>query len=247
MLDAIRDPHGFDVLVVELSSYQLHWINRNAGGVLAPLATVCLNLADDHLDWHGSREAYRDAKAKVYENTRVACVYNLGRRGDPRDGRGGRGAGRCRAIGFGLGVPGPSDVGLVDGILVDRAFLDDRRTSALELATMDDLAPSGLGRAAHAANVLAAAALARAAGCQPARDPRRDPTASGSTTTAPRSSARAAASLWVDDSKATNAHAADAALSGFRLGRLDRRRAAQGSRPRAARHASTRRGSGAPC
>jgi len=56
VLDAIRDPQGFDVLVIELSSHQLHWVNRNAGGVLAPLASVCLNLADDHLEWHGSRE-----------------------------------------------------------------------------------------------------------------------------------------------------------------------------------------------
>src|SRR5690606_33298424 len=70
VLDAIRDPGGFDVLVIELSSYQLHWINRNAGGELAPLASVCLNLDDDHLDWHGSKQAYRDAKAKVYANTR---------------------------------------------------------------------------------------------------------------------------------------------------------------------------------
>ena len=36
VLDAIRDPQGFDVLVVELSSHQLHWINRHAGGVLEP-------------------------------------------------------------------------------------------------------------------------------------------------------------------------------------------------------------------
>ncbi|MFT4285378.1 MAG: Mur ligase family protein, partial [Protaetiibacter sp.] len=37
VLDAIRDPAGFDVLVVELSSYQLHWSHRNDGGALAPL------------------------------------------------------------------------------------------------------------------------------------------------------------------------------------------------------------------
>src|SRR5690606_24449076 len=77
VLDAIRDPGGFDVLVVELSSYQLHWTHRNEGGELAPLASVCLNIADDHLDWHGSREAYVAAKGRVYENTRIACVYNL--------------------------------------------------------------------------------------------------------------------------------------------------------------------------
>jgi UDP-N-acetylmuramoylalanine--D-glutamate ligase len=215
VLDAIRDPQGFDVLVIELSSHQLHWINRHAGGVLAPLASTCLNLADDHLEWHGSRDEYRGAKAKVYENVRVACVYNLAdpatremvEEAEVQEG--------CRAIGFGLGVPGPSDIGLVDGILVDRAFLEERRTSALEIATMADLLPGGLDSPHMTANVLAAAALARAVGVEP---------------TAIREAIRGFrldhhrtevigegdGITWVDDSKATNAHAADAALSGFR-------------------------------
>jgi UDP-N-acetylmuramoylalanine--D-glutamate ligase len=214
VLDAIRDPQGFDVLVIELSSHQLHWINRNAGGVLAPLASVCLNLADDHLEWHGSREAYRDAKAKVYENAAVACVYNLSddatremvEEATVQEG--------CRAIGFGLGIPGPSDVGLVDGILVDRAFLEERRTSALELATLDDLAPGGLDSPHMTANVLAAAALARAVGVTPAqvRDAIRGFRLAHHRTEVV---AESDGVTWVDDSKATNAHAADAALSGF--------------------------------
>jgi UDP-N-acetylmuramoylalanine--D-glutamate ligase len=214
VLDAIRDPQGFDVLVVELSSHQLHWVNRNAGGVLAPLASVCLNLADDHLEWHGSREAYRDAKAKVYENVRVACVYNLSdvaTREMVEDATVQEG---CRAIGFGLGIPGPSDFGLVDGILVDRAFLEDRTNSALEIGTLEDLRPSGMDTPHMTANVLAAAALARAAGVTQAavRDAlktfrmdhhRTEVVGDGGGIT------------WIDDSKATNAHAADAALSGF--------------------------------
>src|SRR5690606_29366360 len=61
VLDAIRDPAGFDVLVVELSSFQLHYL-----GDVSPWASTCLNIADDHLDWHGSADAYRAAKAKVY-------------------------------------------------------------------------------------------------------------------------------------------------------------------------------------
>lgn len=214
VLDAIRDPQGFDTLVIELSSHQLHWVNRNVGGLLAPLASVCLNLADDHLEWHGTREAYRDAKAKVYDNVRVACVYNLAdvaTREMVEDATVQDGA---RAIGFGLGVPGPSDVGLVDGILVDRAFLEERRTSALELATMDDLIPSGMDSPHMAANVLAAAALARAAGVMPAqvREAIRGFRLDHHRTEVV---AESRGILWIDDSKATNAHAADAALSGF--------------------------------
>ncbi|MDP9028245.1 MAG: UDP-N-acetylmuramoyl-L-alanine--D-glutamate ligase [Actinomycetota bacterium] len=214
VLDAIRDPQGFDVLVIELSSHQLHWVNRNPGGVLAPLASVCLNLADDHLEWHGSREAYRNAKAKVYDNVRIACVYNLADLATRQMVEDATVQDGARAIGFGLGVPGPSDVGLVDGILVDRAFLEERRTSALELATMGDLIPSGMDSPHMTANVLAAAALARAAGVTPAqvRDAIRAFRMDHHRTEVV---AESGGILWVDDSKATNAHAADAALSGF--------------------------------
>jgi len=214
VLDAIRDPGGFDVLVIELSSYQLHWINRNQGGELAPLASVCLNLDADHLDWHGSAQGYRDAKAKVYANTRVACVFN---QGDPatramvEDAEVAEG---CRAIGFGLGTPGPSDLGLVDDILVDRAFLEERHHSALELATLDDLRAAGLATPHGIANTLAAAALARAADVAPAaiRDAVRSFALDRHRTEIVREHAGI---TYVDDSKATNAHAANAALAAF--------------------------------
>ncbi|MBN9142176.1 MAG: UDP-N-acetylmuramoyl-L-alanine--D-glutamate ligase [Micrococcales bacterium] len=211
VLDAIRDPAGFDVLVVELSSYQLHWSHRNDGGALAPLASVCLNIADDHLDWHGSREAYTAAKGRVYENTRVACVYNradeatmhLVEDAEVQEG--------CRAIGFGLGVPGPSDLGVIEGILVDRAFLEERRSQALELTTLAELREAGLGAPHSVQNVLAAAALARAAGVEPDRI--RSAVASFRMD-AHRTEVVASADgvVWIDDSKATNAHAADASL-----------------------------------
>lgn len=214
VLDAIRDPQGFDALVIELSSHQLHWVNRNAGGVLVPLSSVCLNLADDHLEWHGTREAYRDAKAKIYDNVRVACVYNLADEATREMVEDATVQDGARAIGFGLGVPGPSDVGLVDGILVDRAFLEERRTSALELATMDDLIPAGMDTPHMTANVLAAAALARSVGVTPAqvREGIRSFRMDHHRTEVV---AEEGGILWIDDSKATNAHAADAALSGF--------------------------------
>ncbi len=143
VLDAIRDPEGFDVLVVELSSYQLHWVNRNRGGELSPYSAACLNIADDHLDWHGSLEDYIAAKAKVYDNTQVACVYNRADLTTLRMVEEAEVVEGARAIGFGLDVPGPSDFGIVDGILCDRAFLEDRRNSAIELTTLDELAEAG--------------------------------------------------------------------------------------------------------
>ena len=76
VLDAVRDPEGFDVLVVELSSHQLHQLPTSGPGALRPVASTCLNLEADHLQWHGSFDAYRAAKAKVYENTVVAAVWS---------------------------------------------------------------------------------------------------------------------------------------------------------------------------
>ncbi|MGA1718800.1 MAG: Mur ligase family protein, partial [Aquiluna sp.] len=71
ILDAIRDPEGFDFLVVELSSFQLHYL-----GEIHPLASAFLNLAEDHLDWHGDMQSYFEAKSKIYLGTEVAIVFN---------------------------------------------------------------------------------------------------------------------------------------------------------------------------
>ncbi|GAA1252606.1 UDP-N-acetylmuramoylalanine--D-glutamate ligase [Microbacterium phyllosphaerae] len=215
VLDAIRDPAGFDVLVVELSSHQLWYLGQSsAEGELYPYASVCLNLADDHLVWHGSAQAYRDAKALVYRNTRVACVYNkadeatriMVEEAEVVDG--------ARAIGFDLGIPGPSDLGVVEGLLVDRAFLDDRATSALELTTLADLERVGLAAPHIVQNILAASALARSLGVEPEAlhealqsfrlDEHRIQVI-----------ARHDGITWVDDSKATNPHAAASSLRAY--------------------------------
>ncbi|MFF8188654.1 UDP-N-acetylmuramoyl-L-alanine--D-glutamate ligase [Microbacterium sp. NPDC016588] len=215
VLDAIRDPAGFDVLVVELSSHQLWYLNLQSGPeALSPHAAVCLNLADDHLEWHGSFAAYRDAKAGVYARTRVACVYNkadVATREMVEEAEVVEGA---RAIGFDLGVPGPSDLGVVDGILVDRAFLEERATSALELTTVADLAEQGLAAPHVVSNILAASALARSLGVAPADihdaldrfrlDPHRIQVV-----------AAHRGVTWVDDSKATNPHAAGSSLAAY--------------------------------
>jgi UDP-N-acetylmuramoylalanine--D-glutamate ligase len=209
VLDAIRDPQGFDELVVELSSYQLHWMRE-----VSPLASVVLNIADDHLDWHGSAEAYRLAKGRVYERTQVACVYNLADEATMSLVEDAEVVEGARAVGFGLGIPGPSDFGVVDGILVDRAFLDERRDSALEITTVAELATVGLEAPHVVANILAASALARAAGVSIRSirsalssfrlDPHRIELVGDGQGV-----------RWVDDSKATNPHAADASLGAY--------------------------------
>lgn len=214
VLDAIRDPHGWDVLVVELSSYQLHHLPRTGPGALAPWASVCLNVADDHLDWHGSAAAYRAAKSTVYANTRVACVYNTADEATRLMVEEAEVAEGARAIGFGLGVPGPSEFGVVEGILCDRAFLPDRADRALELTTVPDLVGVGLGAPHVVADVLAASALARSFDVPPAQV---RSALAGFTLDAHRIAEVAARSgiRWIDDSKATNPHAANASLAAY--------------------------------
>jgi UDP-N-acetylmuramoylalanine--D-glutamate ligase len=210
VLDAIVAPEQFDVLVVELSSHQLHYLSH----AISPFSSACLNIAEDHLEWHGSADAYVAAKGNVYANTRVACVYNradavterLVEEADVQEG--------ARAIGFGLGVPGQSDLGIVEGILVDRAFLDDRRNSALEITTLADLDAAGLSAPHIVANVLAASALARSYGVEPAAIRAALTTFSLDHHRIERVGRHADVD-WVDDSKATNPHAADASLRAF--------------------------------
>lgn len=209
ILDAIRDPEGFDVLVVELSSFQLHYVKH-----IEPFSSAVLNLADDHLDWHGSFQAYSDAKAKVYENTQVACVYNLNdfatekmvENADVQEG--------ARAIGFTTGLPGRSQVGFVEDILCDRAFLDDRANSALEVATLEDLSSIGVLTPHLMSNAAAATALARSYGVPP-EDIKT--ALSNFRLDAHRIElvAEQGQIRWVDDSKATNPHAAAASLNSF--------------------------------
>jgi UDP-N-acetylmuramoylalanine--D-glutamate ligase len=173
-----------------------------------------LNIADDHLDWHGSAEAYRAAKGRVYERTRLACVYNvedpvteaLVREADVVEG--------CRAIGFTRGIPRVSEVGIVEEVLVDRAFLDARQTSALELTTLHALDEAGLSAPHVVADVLAASALARALGVEP-RAIRDALAAFRLDAHRIQPVGEADGVRFVDDSKATNPHAAAASLGAF--------------------------------
>ncbi|KGF00681.1 UDP-N-acetylmuramoyl-L-alanine--D-glutamate ligase [Actinomyces sp. S4-C9] len=213
-----------DVLAVELSSFQLYSTQS-----VEPVASVCLNVDADHLDWHGTVEEYAKAKARVYENTRVACVYdaadlvveNMVMQADVTEG--------ARAIGYALDVPAVSQVGLAQDedevLIVDRAFVANRHTQAAALATLADVAhfagPSP--SAAIIKDTLAAIALARAYGAYSKKDIDSSAVVAGLRAFHPAGHRRqvigeVADMIWIDDSKATNAHAAAASLSGFAPG-----------------------------
>lgn len=205
LVHAALDPTRYDVLAVELSSQQLHWSSR-----LAPQAGALLNVADDHLAWHGSRRAYTEAKTAIW------------RAADKPEG-GGIAVGNVddievakaltavpgRAVGFTLAAPAAGQLGVVDGVLVDRA--SGPGGAAVELVPASQVRPGG---AHNVANALAAAALAREFGV-PA-----DAVARGLAGYTPEPHRNAlvatvAGVRYIDDSKATNPHAALASLLAY--------------------------------
>ncbi|PVG82801.1 UDP-N-acetylmuramoyl-L-alanine--D-glutamate ligase [Nocardioides gansuensis] len=209
IVEAVMDPEPHDVLAVELSSFQLHYTHS-----MSAESAVVLNVAEDHLDWYTGPEGMREYaadKGRIYEHVQRACVYNVA---DPETERLVREADvveGARAVGFTLAMPEVGMVGVVDDILVDRAFIEERLSSAAELCTIGDLASP----APHfVANALAAAALARSHGVSQAavRDGLRSFAPDGHRIALV---AEAGGVRWVDDSKATNPHAAQSSLLAY--------------------------------
>jgi UDP-N-acetylmuramoylalanine--D-glutamate ligase len=191
VVDAVRA--GRRELAVELSSFQLHWSPS-----VVPEAGCVLNVAADHLDWHGSMPAYAAAKARALRGPVAVAVVD-----DPAAAALLAASPAPRRVGVTLAEPGPDQLGIVGGALVDRAFGGGELADA---AAVRPGGPPGL------TDALAAAALARAAGVPPAA------VAAGLAAFRPgphRSAlvATVGGVRYVDDSKATNPHAADAALA----------------------------------
>lgn len=194
VLDVLTEPA--EVLAVELSSFQLHWAPS-----LRPDAGVVLNIAEDHLDWHASMAEYTADKARVLGG-RVAVV-------GLDDGRAAALLHTAAAgvrVGFRLGEPGSGELGVRDGYLVDRAFADD-----LALLPVDSIpVPGPVG----VLDALAAAALARSVDVPAAAIA--DAIASFRMG---RHRSEVVATVdgitYVDDSKATNPHAAEASVLAY--------------------------------
>jgi UDP-N-acetylmuramoylalanine--D-glutamate ligase len=189
---------AYDAFAVELSSFQLHW-----SSTLAPQAAAVLNVADDHTDWHGSFAAYRDAKARILRGAEVAVADAA----DPVAA--GLVAGAPRPVTVTLDEPAPGQLGVRDGALLDRAFADDPVGEVLlEAGALQVSGPHNV------VNALAAAALARAAGV-PVEAVARG--LAGFRGGAHRNVRIATVDGvdYVDDSKATNPHAAGASLAAY--------------------------------
>jgi UDP-N-acetylmuramoylalanine--D-glutamate ligase len=197
VIEAVDRKDPFDYLVLELSSFQLHWAKQAQF-----VSAAVLNIADDHLDWHGTFDAYADAKFSILDRADVAVLNADDQEVVTRANRF-----KGRKVFFSLDTPAPGEIGVVEELLVDRAFVSDPMEAAM-ICELKDITPTVPH---NVSNALAAAALARTVGVShehiqkalqeftPGRHRIETVFESDSVT-------------WVDDSKATNPHAASASL-----------------------------------
>ena len=197
VIDAVEHKEPYEYLVLELSSFQLHWAKEAQF-----ISAAILNIADDHLDWHGNFENYADAKFSILDRAEIAVL-------NADDGEVVKRANRFtgQKVFFALDTPAPGEIGIVEELLVDRAFVSDPQQASMicELADIKPTVPHNVS------NALAASALARTAGVsheliQKALQDFK-PGAHRIQTVF-----EADGVSWIDDSKATNPHAAAASL-----------------------------------
>ena len=192
LADVVDEP--FDLAVVEASSFQLRFIEK-----FHPATAVILNVAPDHLDWHGSFEAYLDAKTQIYRNQNGddLLVYNVDDQGAVEAVRNAPSrllpvSGYRRSEG-GAGVNGDQlDLGEVV-VPLAAVPVDDP-------AFLVDLVAAGVVALAHGAEPEAVQQIIKTFSPGPHRR-----TLVG----------RWEDVVWVDDSKATNPHAAVASASAY--------------------------------
>jgi UDP-N-acetylmuramoylalanine--D-glutamate ligase len=197
VIDAVESKEKYDVLVLELSSFQIHWMKNAQFN-----ASALLNIADDHTDWHGDFEEYARTKISLLDSSSTGILNaddaEVVKRSVHWKGR---------KVFFTLDTPSPGEIGVVEELLVDRAFVADPQEAAM-ICELNEIKPTVPH---NVSNALAAAGLARAAGVDhesirsalaaftPGRHRIEEVLNSGGIT-------------WIDDSKATNPHAATASI-----------------------------------
>ena len=197
VIDAVISEQKYEYLVLELSSFQLHWAESAEF-----VAGSILNIALDHIDWHGSFAEYAKAKLDLLSRS-VTAILN----GDDANVVEGCTHWQGRKVFYTLQTPKPGEIGLVEDLLVDRAFVVDPMEAAMfcELNEVQPTAPHSVS------NALAAAGLARAIGIdhEVIREAIKKfrPGRHRIETVLEQNGIR-----WIDDSKATNPHAAQASL-----------------------------------
>ncbi len=197
VIEVLGSGKRYDVLALELSSFQLEWSHLPHFH-----ASALLNIAPDHIDWHGTFDSYADAKMKLLEFSDIAIINSADSESVLRSSAWGG-----RKVFYALDTPQVNELGLVENLLIDRAF-GDNPAQAVAFAELADITPTVPH---NVSNAMAAGGLALAIGISH-EDIR------GGLSTFKLDSHRLEVILekdgitWVDDSKATNPHAASAAL-----------------------------------
>lgn len=197
VIETVTSGEQLDYLILELSSFQLHWL-RNAQFI----SSAILNIADDHVDWHGTFDSYAQAKISILDKSTTAILN-----GDDGEVVGRTSHWLGRKIFYSLDTPAPGELGIVEELLVDRAFVPDPQEAGL-FAELTEIVPTVPH---HVSNSLAAAGLASTVGIS--REAIREALKSFKTG---RHRIEEVADIngikWIDDSKATNPHAAAASI-----------------------------------
>ena len=215
---AAVDPAN-DVLCVELSSFQLHFTYS-----LELDCAAITNIADDHLDWHGGIENYAADKAKVFHNVKKALVYNADDERVTKLAFAAQTALECRRIGFTLAEPKDGQIGVKDGWIVDMSGIAGGEAGKpFQVAKVTDFThltePDGTVYPHLLADALTALALVLGLGADKdkalAALKQFTPGGHRIQTVAVAKTSDGGTIRFVDDSKATNAHAAKASLNSF--------------------------------
>lgn len=211
------NPHH-DALCVELSSFQLHFTDS-----LELDCAAITNIADDHLDWHGGRENYAADKSKVFHNAKRAIVYNAQDATVSALAQQAQTAPGCRKVGFTLAVPQAGEIGIEDGWIVDRSGVASGTVGeSVKLAPIAEfthlMEPDGTLYPHLVADALTALALVLGLGADAAtalKALKAFKPGGHRIETVAQAQVQGGSIRFVDDSKATNGHAANASLSSF--------------------------------
>jgi UDP-N-acetylmuramoylalanine--D-glutamate ligase len=196
LIDAIANVPEGGAIALEVSSFQLAAIGR-----FRPKVAVVLNVAEDHTDWHGSFREYADAKARIIANQTSEDVFLPNAEDGEATAMGHKATARV--------VPFSAYRSMPDGIGIDGDSVLWRGTQVLSVSDVPLPGMTGLE------DVVAAAGAALEYGVDP------------------RAVARAVKSFrplahrlevvaeyddvtYIDDSKATNPHATQAAVKGLK-------------------------------
>jgi len=198
VISIVGSGENYDFLALELSSFQLEWNHLPHFEAIA-----LLNIAPDHIDWHGSFDAYAIAKLKLLESSAIAIINSEDSESVLRSS-----SWAGLKVFYSLGIPQEGEIGLVEDLLIDRAFTDDPR-DAIDFAELSDIRPTVPH---NVSNAMAAAGLALAIGIS-----HEEIRMGIKNFTLDRHRLELVLEKdgisWVNDSKATNPHAAAAALT----------------------------------